>query len=94
MQVIAAADDEVGAFLLERQLELLGAVAVVLAVAELDGLLEERADARQVDLRDAQQVPLQQAELHQVDAVDLDLGRGDVAELQLHLAPARRAERW
>jgi hypothetical protein len=40
---------------------------------------------RQVDLRDAQQIALQQAELHQVDAVDLDLRGRDVAELQLDL---------
>ena len=39
VQVLAAADDQVGPFLLQRQRQLVRAVAVVLAVAQLDGRL-------------------------------------------------------
>ena len=39
VQVLAAADDQVGPFLLQRQGQLLRAVAVVLAVAQRDGRL-------------------------------------------------------
>ena len=44
----------------------------------------QRTDAGQIDPRDAPQAPLQETELHQVDAVDLHVAGGEIAELQFH----------
>ena len=43
--------------------------------------------------RDAAQVPPQEAELHQVDAVDLHVAARDVAELQFHFGRVARLDR-
>ena len=58
-------------------------IAVIRAAAERDRGLVQGADPGQVDLRQVAQGLARFAELHQVDAIDLHVARGDVAEAQL-----------
>ena len=92
VEIIAAADDQIGALVPQGERQLARPVAIVFAIAQGDRRLVVRADAGQVDLRDAAQAPLQEAELHQVDAIDLQVAGGDVSEFQLHLGRLARLE--
>ena len=85
VEVIAAADDEVGALFFDRKFRLLRFVGEIFAVAKRDAERTLGIDAGEVDGSDVAEVLLAEIEFHQIDFVDLQGGLFNVAVVELDL---------